>query len=281
MGKGQLNAPEQPQRATQMLILNSQQTQQLHAEVNAELSVSASDWLQQQLRHITEAQAKSEVLLLASAQTRRQLGNCSVRSFLPGDWTLTQLARVLLLAQALHTHPLSEREQLFRQVFRSSDDDEKICWLKALSFFDANGLVLDLALQAGRTNNSLVFSAIALSNNYPAHHYEPHAFHQLVLKALFMDLDIRAIAGLKERLDKDLSRLAFELVAERLAAGRNPPATIAFAILFVHLDNRQRQLISQFLTSSTHQHFWRQAAQQQGVDQLPLFQFTQQGPDLC
>jgi hypothetical protein len=49
----------------------------------------------------------------------------------------------------------------------------------------------------------------------------------------------------------------------------------------MHLDNRQRQLISQFLTSSTHQHFWRQAAQQQGVDQLPLFQFTQQGPDLC
>ena len=264
-----------------MLILNSQQTQQLHAEVNAELSVSASDWLQQQVQHITATQAKSEALLLASAQTRRQLGNCSVHSFLPGEWTLTQLARVLLLAQALHTHPLSEREQLFRQVFRSSDDDEKICWLKALSFFDANGLVLDLALQAGRTNNSLVFSAIALSNNYPAHHYEPHAFHQLVLKALFMDLDIRAIAGLKERLDKDLSLLAFELVAERLAAGRNPPATIAFAILFVHLDSRQRQLISQFLTSSTHQHFWRQAAQQQGVDQLPLFQFTQQGPDLC
>lgn len=264
-----------------MLIPNHSQSQQLEALLNSELDSAASDWLQHQLQQISAAKTKPDALLLASAQTRRQVGDAVVQSVLPGDWTLTQLARVLLLARALHTDALSEPELLFRQVFRSSDDDEKIGWLKALSFFDPNGLLQDLAIQAGRTNNSQVFSAIALHNHYPARHYKSNAFHQLVLKALFMDLDIRAISGLQQRQDQQLSRLAFELVAERLAAGRNPPATIAFAILLKHLDQTQHQLIHQLLTSSAHQHFWRQAAQQQGFEQPQLFQLTQQGPDLC
>lgn len=264
-----------------MLILHSQQIQQLHAEVNAGLDRAQTQWLNQQLQQIHAAKNPSEALLLASAQTNRQLGSAMACSFLPGDWSLAQLARVLLLADCLHGQPLPSRELLFRQVFKGSDDDEKICWLKALSFFDADGQLLDLAQQTGRTNNSKVFAAIALNNNYPAHYYEPQAFYQLVLKALFMDLDIRAIAGLKQRLDSHLSRLAVELLAERLAAGRTPPDTIAFAILFRQLDPQQQQLIHQFLRHSTQRQLWQQSAQLQGAAQLPLFQFNQQGPDLC
>jgi hypothetical protein len=91
-----------------------------------------------------------------------------------------------------------------------------------------------------------LFAAIALNNDYPANHYEQRAYHQLVLKALFMDLDISQIIGLQQRKCPQLSALAIDLVNERLAADRQPPGSIWLAIDSEHLATPDLALFLRF-----------------------------------
>ncbi len=108
---------------------------------------------------------------------------------------------------------------------------------------------MSLALATGRTNSLNLFSALALNNRYPAKHYDERAFHQLVLKALFMDLDISHIIDLKQRLSATLSQLAIDLIKERIAAHRPPPTSISYAIQPLHLEKEDLQKYNLLLNS--------------------------------
>lgn len=195
-------------------------------------------WWQQALDQLTH-RPDAETVVLLSSQCRRHLGERSVPQLDATAWTRTQLARALLQAQALARRSTAERQPLLRQLFSWGDDLEKIATLKALDWLDDKGDCLDLALQAGRTNNCQVFAAIALDNPYPARHYGERAFHQLVLKALGMALDVRRILGLPQRRGHLLNQLALELLEERLAAGREAPDGLHHVIAFPLLDVTQ------------------------------------------
>ncbi|NWB27860.1 EboA domain-containing protein [Pseudomonas gingeri] len=211
------------------------------------LDESARQWWQQ-ARDRLARQPDANTVALLSSQYKRGPGQ-----HIPGNsaWTHTQLAHVLLLAQALEHQAEAERLPLLQQLFRWADDQEKIALLKALDWLDSHGSCLGLALQAGRTNNSQVFAAIALDNPYPARHYDERAFHQLILKALGMGLDVRRTEGLAQRRGHTLNQLALDLLEEQLAADRavsaGLPHVIAFALLsplqlqrLVKLDRQQR-----------------------------------------
>lgn len=156
-------------------------------------------------------------------------------------WSHVQLARALLLAEVLERQPATGQLPLLRQLFLWGDDQEKIALLKALDWLDSQGLCVELALQAGRTSNSQVFAALSLDTLYPSRHYDDRAFHQLVLKALGMGLDIRRLLGLEQRQSVALNQLALDLLAEQLAAGRTVSAGLPLAIAFDLLSPAQRQ----------------------------------------
>ncbi|QXI26027.1 EboA domain-containing protein [Pseudomonas vanderleydeniana] len=221
----------------------------------ADLRLRFTEPLDDGTRHWWQ-QAEDQMAAQPDAQTVARLSSQYKRGpgrQVPGNsaWTHAQLAHVLLLAQALEYQAEDQRLALLRQVFLWGDDQEKIALLRALDWLDSHGAALDLALQAGRTNNSQVFAAIALDNPYPARHYDERAFYQLILKALGMGLDVRRTEGLPRRRGHPLNQLALDLLEEQLAAERTVSAglvqVIAFALLsppqlqrLVELDRQQR-----------------------------------------
>lgn len=200
------------------------------------LDTDTRAWWQQALEQLA-AQPSANTLVLLSSQCRRRLGDIPVS---PG-WNRTQLARAVLLAELLEHQEVAGQQPPLRQLFLWGDDQEKCVLLKVLDDLDSQGCCLELALQAGRTNNCEVFAAIALDNPFVAHHYQDRAFHQLLLKTLGMGLDCGRIAGLEQRLSVDLNQLALEHMEEHLAAGRSVSDSLPQAIAFDLLSQAQHQ----------------------------------------
>lgn len=200
---------------------------------------TAQRWWQQAQDQLAERPDASTASMLSSL-CKRRLGEQELPALPDGAiWTTTQLARALLLAQVLAHQATADQLPLLRQLFSWGDDQEKIATLKALDWLDGSGHCVDLALQAGRTNNTQVFAAIALDNPYPGRHYGERAFHQLVLKALGMELDVRRIVGLTRRLSPALNQLALDALEERLAAERAVADELPHVIDFSLLDPAQ------------------------------------------
>ncbi|MFD4993140.1 EboA domain-containing protein [Cellulosimicrobium cellulans] len=83
----------------------------------------------------------------------------------------------------------------------------------------------DLAADALRTNDqSLVAAAVG---PFAAAHLDQHAWRHAVLKLVFMGVSLDAVAGLDDRGDDELARMARDFAAERRAAGRVVPDDVA------------------------------------------------------
>ena len=197
-------------------------TEHLQA-LTEQLNASELAWWQQAQAQLAQHPGATTAALL-SGQCKRHLPATAVKS-----------ARGLLLAQALEHTPAAEQLALLHQLFLWGDDQEKAALLSALDWLDSDGLYVALALQAGRTSNPQVFAALALDTAYPSRHYAERAFHQLVLKALGMSLDIERVIGLTQRHGVTLNQLALDLLDEQLAAARTVspglPKVIAFDLL--------------------------------------------------
>ena len=60
----------------------------------------------------------------------------------------------------------------------------------------------------------------------------------MVLKALFIGVRVERIVGLTRRLNPELSRMARDYAAERLAAGRTVPADLVLALHDMNLEEQ-------------------------------------------
>ena len=229
--------------------------EQRHAFIQQLDDAELQWWHQAQERLAQRPDANTAALL--SSQCKRSLKEQPLAH--RPDWSNVQMARALLLSQVLEQQPLTGQLPLLRQLFLWGDDQEKIATLKALDWLDSNGLCVELALQAGRTSNSQVFAALALDTLYPSRHYSERAFHQLVLKALGMGLDVRRLLGLTQRHSVTLNQLALDLLDEQLAAERTVSAGLPRMIAFDLLSPAQRQRLvglnqQQRLPPEWHEH---------------------------
>ncbi|NVZ52563.1 EboA domain-containing protein [Pseudomonas sp. B6002] len=200
-----------------------------HHTLAEQLDATQLQWWQQAQVQLAQQPSATTAALL-SGQCKRHLPATAVES-----------VRAVLLAQLLEQAPIDERPALLRQLFLWGDDHEKVATLKALDWLDSEGVCLELALQAGRTSNPQVFAALALDTAYPSRHYPERAFHQLVLKALGMGLDIERLIGLEQRQGVTLNQLALDLLDEQLAADRPVSPGLPRAIAFHLLSPAQRQ----------------------------------------
>lgn len=200
-----------------------------HHSLAEQLDATALHWWQQAQAQLAQQPSATTAALLSGQCKRHMSANAVGR------------ARALLLAQLLGQASVGERSGLLRQLFLWGDDHEKVATLKALDWLDSEGLCLELALQAGRTSNPQVFAALALDTAYPSRHYPERAFHQLVLKALGMGLDIERLVGLEQRQGVTLNQLALDLLDEQLAADRPVSPGLPRAIAFHLLSPAQRQ----------------------------------------
>ena len=226
-----------------MTTENKMTIHSLDDALRAHLDNSKQRWLDKAITDIRAHADNQEIQLTFSAMARRKLGSDILLQ--PQQWTTDEAARTILLHG--YTQVCDDRQTAIWQAYKAGDEFEKIAIIKALHLLDSSGDLVELARHAGRTNNTALFAALALNNPYPVAHYDESAFHQLILKALFMDLNIETVFRLRSRHSQLLSQKCMELVHERLAAGRKPPVSIWLAIQIEHLSQNDEALMLEFL----------------------------------
>jgi hypothetical protein len=146
------------------------------------------------------------------------------------DHGIACMFRSLLLLTVCHELAEDARASLVDRVFRTGDNEERIALLCTLAYLPAPQTYAATAVEACRTNIRDVFVAIACDNDYPARWFDDTAFNQMVMKALFSNIELAHVRGLAARSNPELRRMARDYVAERRAAGRSVPLDIALAM---------------------------------------------------
>ncbi|MGP4111008.1 EboA domain-containing protein [Streptomyces sp. 4N509B] len=111
-------------------------------------------------------------------------------------------------------------------LYRHGDADEKRAVLRALAdlTLDPADAALPLVTDALRSNDPRLIAAAL--GPYAARHLDAPAWRQGVLKCLFTEVPLDAVARLADRADAELVRMAAAYRDERLAAGRPVPPDV-------------------------------------------------------
>lgn len=145
----------------------------------------------------------------------------------PQVFSVADFARVALLLRTLQALPSAEHVALATELFRKGDSAERVAVLRALALAPEPERFVPLAVEAARTHVVDVFAAIACENPFPARFLPEPNFNQLVVKTLFLELELARVLDWRARANPELRRMARDYAAERSAAGRPVPADIA------------------------------------------------------
>ncbi|MDT0407855.1 MULTISPECIES: EboA domain-containing protein [Streptomyces] len=143
------------------------------------------------------------------------------RDRLPGwyEWHVADAVRTLLLLAL----PLSGERLAAEATARYGGGDaaERRGVLSALPFLPLGDAALPLVDDGLRTNDTRLIAAAL--GPYARAHLDQYRWRQAVLKCLFTGVPLHRVAGLQERKDAELARMAAGFAAERRAAGRTVP----------------------------------------------------------
>ncbi|MYV56834.1 EboA domain-containing protein [Streptomyces sp. SID3212] len=146
------------------------------------------------------------------------------RGPLPGwsGWSTEDAVRTVLLAQL----PLEGKDLADEAArhYHHGDAAERRGVLRALAFLPVGAYGLELTDDALRTNDDRLIAAAL--GPYAKVHLDQYRWRQAVLKCLFTGIPLAKVAGLHERRDAELARMAAGFAAERRAAGRPIPADL-------------------------------------------------------
>ncbi|MFE7753468.1 EboA domain-containing protein [Streptomyces sp. NPDC057429] len=126
--------------------------------------------------------------------------------------------RALLLLEARAGLPAVTR------LYERGTAAERRAVLLTLHRLDLGATALPLVEDALRTNDTRLVAAAV--GPYAAAHLDAHAWRHAVLKCLFTEVPVEAVAELSRRArdDAELARMLRDFAAERTAAGRPVPA---------------------------------------------------------
>lgn len=212
----------------------------LNQQLVSHLSSEQVDWLYTSIDKLEVSEDLINTLLYLSAITRRKLGEQLIRNkksglktssfFIPiCHWTYAEAGRGLLILKALSIAK-EQTLSIIQQYFEQGDEKEVTAISRLLMVLDEGVLLKPFALEVGRTNSKSLFLSLIQYNPFPQAYYTDHEFNQLVLKALFLGLEIGTIYGLRERANKELSQMCEDYIKERLAAKRSIPVDIWLAM---------------------------------------------------
>jgi hypothetical protein len=143
-------------------------------------------------------------------------------------WTLTDYARLWLLASALQQRADDAGPGFLSQLFEAGEMGEQVSILRVLPALPEPGRFVEIGVQACRTNAKDVFEAVVCENAFLATYFEPLSFNQAVMKAIFMEVPVSRIEQLERRITPELSRMAAAYASERRAAGRSVPSDAVY-----------------------------------------------------
>ena len=196
-----------------------------------QLEPTASAWLRDQRGRLA-AGASDRDFYLAISYVPRKLGKVDLTlsrddlraadqsrpGWDPGDWSVDQAARLLLLLDGGGT---GERfANRLRQLFVTADIGETITFYRGLPLYPDPKHHVVRAREGARSGMRPIFEAVAHHNPYPAEQFDENAWNHLVLKALFIETTLDPIVGLDRRANPALARMLGDYAHERWAAGR-------------------------------------------------------------
>jgi hypothetical protein len=135
--------------------------------------------------------------------------------------------RAFVIEQALARLPVAEQPAELLRLFESGEIGEQESILRVLPILSDPARFVDTGVLGCRTNATRVFEAIACENPFPASYFPELAFNQLVMKAIFIEVPVRRVERLGERLGADLVRMLGDYASERRAAGRPVPGDVS------------------------------------------------------
>lgn len=134
-------------------------------------------------------------------------------------WSMRDAMRVLFVL----TRPdLAEDsgQAAIEEAFRYADEGESCALFRALPLCPKPERFVWRVSDGCRTNMTSVFEAIAFDSPFPVTHFDDVAWQQMVIKAIFVGVNVASIYGLDDRLSPELARIALDLVEERRSADR-------------------------------------------------------------
>ncbi|WP_343123748.1 EboA domain-containing protein [Sciscionella sediminilitoris] len=116
------------------------------------------------------------------------------------------------------------------ELYRHGDDAERRGVLRGLPLLPRSCAETGVSLvrDALRSNDTRLV-AVAMGR-FAAEHLGQHEWRHGVLKVLFMGIPVRAVAGLRTKMDAELSRMVEDFAEERRAAGRPPGADAEYLL---------------------------------------------------
>lgn len=148
--------------------------------------------------------------------------------------TVADAARAALVVAAFdHGAPVPRLAAELRELYTHGDTGERRGVLRGLDALTVRGplppeliaLGQELAADALRTNDPSLVAAAA--GPFAAAHLDQHTWRHAVVKLVFQQVSLDAVADLDRRADAELARMAHDLAAERRAAGRSVPDDLA------------------------------------------------------
>jgi len=115
-------------------------------------------------------------------------------------------------------------------AYREGDTREKIAVIRSLPLLPEGARFVELALDAGRTNELDLFRSLACDNLFPSQHYDELAWNKLYMKAAFLNLPLERMQGFAARENAELSRMALHYIEQQESAGRTFPGHLWQAI---------------------------------------------------
>lgn len=123
-----------------------------------------------------------------------------------------------VLADLFRGGDSAERRGVLRGLDAVADQDQPLPT-------EVVGIGTELVADALRANEAdLVAAAVG---PFAAAHLDQHTWRHAVLKLVFMGVSLDAVAGLEERRDDEVARMAEDFAAERGAAGRPVPEDVS------------------------------------------------------
>lgn len=250
----------------------------LYKALSQQCPEPAFQWLEDSIDSLESSSKPDERYPIISAMAKRKVGDepfdlalqlGEIEGFEIHHWTLSDAARILMTLRLLKK---TEKDitSLLSQVYSQGDERERAAMLMGLCLFDPNALWLNEAEDSCRTNSLVLLRAIALYNPYPSQHFSSRGFNQLVLKSLFLGLNIANIYGLSTRLNSELSQMCTDYIDERLAAGRDYPNSAWLAIRLVDCTADTYSLLADSLQAEeTNRRYYASLSLLEQKDDLP------------
>jgi hypothetical protein len=132
---------------------------------------------------------------------------------------MLQISRIYLLTKVLEVNPQFYTKEVAK-IIEVADTTELETFLRYLTILPESESFKHAAVEALRTNISIIFDAITLNNPYPALYFNDQQWNQMYLKAAFMERDLALIQSVDERANADLTRIISDYAHERWAASR-------------------------------------------------------------